>query len=64
MKAASDVFAPLSGEVVEVNERSTSDPALVSKDPLGAGWFFRLKLADAADFDKLLDEDAYKALIG
>ena len=64
VKAASDVFAPLSGEVVEVNGTIESDPALVSKDPLGAGWFFRLKLADAADFDKLLDEDAYKALIG
>jgi glycine cleavage system H protein len=64
VKAASDVFAPLSGEVVEVNGMIESDPALVSKDPLGAGWFFRLKLADTADFDKLLDQDAYKALIG
>jgi glycine cleavage system H protein len=64
VKAASDVFAPLAGEVVEVNGSIESDPAIVSRDPLGAGWFFKLKLADAADFDKLLDEDAYKALIG
>ena len=64
VKAASDVFAPLSGEVVEVNDEIVDDPTVVSKDPLGAGWFFRLKLADAADFDKLLDEDAYKALVG
>jgi glycine cleavage system H protein len=64
VKAASDVFAPLGGEVVEVNGSIESDPALASKDPLGAGWFFKLKLADPADFDMLLDEDAYKALIG
>ena len=64
MKAASDVFAPLAGEVVEVNGSIESDPALVSRDPLDGGWFFKLKLADAADFDKLLNEDAYKALIG
>ena len=64
VKAASDVFAPLAGEVVEVNGSIVDDPTVVSKDPLGAGWFFKLKLADAADFDKLLDEDAYKALIG
>jgi glycine cleavage system H protein len=64
VKAASDVFAPLAGEVVEVNGSIESDAALVSKDPLGAGWFFKLKLADPAEFDKLLDEDAYKALIG
>jgi glycine cleavage system H protein len=64
VKAASDVFAPLAGKVVEVNGSIESDPALVSKDPRGAGWFFKLKLADSADFDKLLDEDAYKALLG
>ena len=64
VKAASDVFAPLAGEVIEVNGSIESDPALVSRDPLGAGWFFKLRLADAADFDKLLDEDAYKVLIG
>jgi glycine cleavage system H protein len=63
VKAASDVFAPLSGEVVEVNETIVSDPAIVSEDPFGAGWFFKLKLANVSDFDRLLDEDAYKALI-
>lgn len=63
VKAASDIFAPLSGEVVEVNETIVSDPAIVSEDPFGAGWFFKLRLANASDFDKLLDEGAYKALI-
>ncbi len=63
VKAASDVFAPLSGEVVAANGAIAEDPALVNRDPLGAGWFFKLKLADAAEFEKLLDEDAYKALI-
>lgn len=64
VKAASDVFAPLDGEVVEVNEAVTQDPALVNSDPLGKGWLYKIKLANAADFDGLLDEDAYKALIG
>lgn len=64
VKAASDVFAPLDGEVVEVNEAVTQDPALVNTDPLGKGWLYRIRLANAADFDGLLDEAAYKALIG
>ncbi len=63
VKAASEVFAPLAGEVVEVNDTIVDDPAVVSKDPLDAGWFFKLKLSDAGDLDKLLDEDAYKALV-
>jgi glycine cleavage system H protein len=64
VKVASDVFAPLDGEVVQINEAVTQDPALVNTDPLGKGWLYRMKIANAADFDSLLDEPAYKALIG
>lgn len=59
VKAASDVFAPLDGEVVEVNQAVADDPSLVNSDPLGKGWFFKLKLADVAAFDALMDEAAY-----
>ena len=64
VKAASDVYAPLTGEVVEVNQAITKDPSLVNSDPLGAGWFFKLKLGDVKAMDGLLDEAAYKALVG
>jgi glycine cleavage system H protein len=64
VKAASDVYCPLSGEIVEINEAITSDPSLVNSDPQGAGWFFKLKLANVADADDLMDEAAYKELVG
>ena len=64
VKAASDVYAPLSGDVVEINEAVTQDPALVNSDPLGKGWLYKMKLANASDFDGLMDEAAYKHLIG
>ena len=64
VKAASDIFAPLDGEITEVNEAIAEDPSIVNQDPQGKGWFFRLKLADASAVDALMDEDAYKALIG
>jgi len=64
VKAASDVYCPLDGEIVEVNEAITSDPSLVNSDPQGAGWFFKLKLANKADADGLMDEAAYKELVG
>lgn len=64
VKAASDVYAPLDGEIVEVNPAVVDNPALVNEDPQGAGWLFRLKLAQTADAEILLDEAAYKALIG
>ena len=64
VKAASDVYCPLDGEIVEVNEAITADPSLVNSDPQGAGWFFKLKLANKADADALLDEAAYKELVG
>lgn len=63
VKAASDVYAPLSGEIVEVNEAIVSDPSLVNSDPQKAGWFFKIKLDDPAAFAALLDEDAYRKLI-
>ncbi|SFL99369.1 glycine cleavage system protein GcvH [Methylorubrum salsuginis] len=59
VKAASDVYAPLSGTVTEVNEAAVSDPASIGGDPQGAGWLYRLKLDDPADMDALMDEAAY-----
>jgi glycine cleavage system H protein len=64
VKAASDVYAPLDGEVVEINPAVTEDPSLVNLDPMGKGWFFKLKLADVSALNGLLDEAAYKKLIG
>ncbi|MGQ0457018.1 MAG: glycine cleavage system protein GcvH [Hyphomicrobium sp.] len=63
VKTASDVYAPLAGEVVELNDAVVKDPSLVNSDPLGKGWLYKLKLADPADFDALMDDAAYKALI-
>lgn len=63
VKAASDVYAPAAGEIVEVNEAIVADPSLVNSDPAGQGWFFKLKLSDAAEADALMDEDAYNKLI-
>ena len=59
VKAAADVFMPLSGEIVEVNEALRDDPSLANSDPLGAGWFFKVKLSDAAQLADLMDEPAY-----
>ncbi len=64
VKTASDVYAPLAGEVIEINQAAVDDPATVTADPAGKGWLYRLKLANAADADALLDETAYKKLIG
>lgn len=64
VKAASDVFAPLDGEIVEVNQAIVEDPSIVNSDPLGAGWFFKLKLSDTKAMESLLDETAYKTLVG
>jgi glycine cleavage system H protein len=63
VKAASDIFAPLSGEVVAVNQRLVEEPGVVNGDPMGAGWFFKLRLARVQDIEELMDLDAYKALI-
>jgi glycine cleavage system H protein len=63
VKAASDVYAPVSGEVVEVNEALAGDPAKVNADPMGEGWFLKLRLADAKQLDALMDEAAYRRFI-
>jgi len=59
VKAASDVFAPVSGEVLAVNSEVESTPGLINEDALGRGWLFRLKLADPAELSALMDEPAY-----
>ncbi len=64
VKAASEVYAPVSGTVVEVNEGLPDAPGAVNEDPLGKGWFIKLKLSDPAQLDALMDDDAYKAHIG
>jgi glycine cleavage system H protein len=61
VKAAADVYMPVAGEIVEVNEALRADPSLANSDPLGAGWFFKVKLADAGQLDGLMDETAYTA---
>lgn len=62
VKAASDVYAPVSGTVTESNVALESDPALVNSAPEGEGWFFKLTLSDPSELDGLMDADAYKAL--
>lgn len=63
VKAASGVYMPLTGEVLEVNQQLADNPELVNEDPLGAGWFFRFQPADADAVAKLLGQDAYDRLI-
>jgi glycine cleavage system H protein len=64
VKAASEVYAPIGGEIVEANPAIVADPSLVNSDPMGAGWFFKLRLANPSEVDALMDEAAYKALLG
>ena len=59
VKAAADVYMPISGEIVEVNEALRADPSLANSDPLGAGWFFKVRTSDMMQFDALMDEPAY-----
>jgi glycine cleavage system H protein len=59
VKAASDVYSPLAGKVVEVNETIVEDPSIVNSDAEGEGWFFRLELDDPASFEALMDQDSY-----
>ena len=63
VKAASDIYAPIAGEIVEVNEAVQNDPALVNTDPYGEGWLFKIKAEDASQMDTLMDADAYKTHI-
>lgn len=64
VKAASEVYAPVSGTVVEINAGLPDSPSDVNEDPLGKGWFLKLRLADPAELDALMDEAAYQAHIG
>ncbi len=64
VKAVSELYAPLAGEIVEVNARLDAEPALVNTDPFGAGWMIKLKVTDKASRATLMTADAYKALLG
>ena len=64
VKAASDILAPLDGEIVEVNEKLVDNPSLVNEDATGAAWFFKMKLDDMSVLDGLMDEDEYNEMIG
>ena len=64
VKAASDVYMPLDGTIVESNQAIVDEPAKVNEEPQGAGWFFKIKLANVADADGLMDEAGYKDLVG
>jgi glycine cleavage system H protein len=63
VKAVSDVVSPLSGEVLEVNEKATDEPEVVNEDPYGEGWLIRVRMTDAAEVESLLDAAAYRALV-
>lgn len=62
VKAASEVYTPVSGEIIAVNDKLLSEPGLVNSEPTGTGWLFKLKISSSAELAKLLDEPAYKAL--
>lgn len=63
VKAAADIYMPVSGEVVEVNEALRADPSLANSDPMGNGWFFKVHVTDMMQFDELMDPPAYDALL-
>ena len=63
VKAAADVYMPVTGEIVEVNEGLRDDPSLANTDPTGAGWFFKVKLSNPAELDALMDKTAYDDLL-
>jgi glycine cleavage system H protein len=63
VKAASEVYAPVSGEVAEINEMLAADPATVNADPMGDGWFIKLRLDDPKELDSLMDEEGYRRFI-
>jgi glycine cleavage system H protein len=64
VKAASDILAPVDGEIVEVNEAVVKTPGLVNEDPTGDGWFFKMKIEDLSALDEFMDESEYKDFIG
>lgn len=63
VKAASDIMAPLDGEIVEVNDALADNPGMVNDDPMGEAWFFKVKATDLSQMDEYMDEDAYKEMI-
>ena len=63
VKAAEDVYAPLSGEIVEINEELPDNPEWVNEDPYGKAWFFKIKMSNPAEYDELLDVEAYKKVV-
>ena len=63
VKAAADLYMPVGGEVVEVNEALRANPALANTDPLGTGWFFKVHVTDLAEFEQLMDAPAYDLLV-
>ena len=63
VKAAADLYMPVSGEIVEVNEALRADPSLANRDPMGEGWFFKVHVTDMAEFDRLMDPPGYDALL-
>jgi glycine cleavage system H protein len=64
VKAASDILAPVDGEIIEVNAKLAENPGLVNADPLGAGWFFKIRVDDLSVIEQFMDEDEYKDLVG
>ncbi len=64
VKAASDVYAPISGEVMETNAALADEPGAVNQEPEGGGWFMKVKLSDKSEVDGLLDESGYRAFLG
>src|SRR5689334_13744374 len=63
VKAAADLYMPVGGEIVEVNEALRADPSLANSDPLGNGWFFKVHVANMGEFDQLMDQPAYDVLV-
>ena len=63
VKAASEVYAPITGEVIEVNQALVDEPATINSDPMGKGWFMKLRLANASELDGLMDEAGYKKFV-
>jgi glycine cleavage system H protein len=63
VKAAADVYAPISGTIIEINEAIVNEPEVVNSDPMGRGWFFKLKVSDPSQFDALMDKESYQAML-
>ena len=63
VKAASDIYAPLDGEIAEINEQLEDSPELVNEDPFGEGWLFKMTVSDSEQVEKLLDADAYEGIV-